>query len=114
MFDNGNRDALDPMAGSTRDLQYDEQLLLDFANRFLGYGNLNSETSLIGPEPGGGPTAEDVYARAWVWAKRGRRETEDLHSYHDDLKRRLCGLSIPANFDWRRNIQPTWGPLLNL
>src|SRR5689334_2746791 len=102
------------MAERAPNSQYDEQLLSGFANRFLGYGTLDSETWLIGPEPGGGPTIEDVYARASVWSERGRRETEDLQSYHDDLKRKLCELSLPADFDWRRNIQPTWGPLIRI
>jgi hypothetical protein len=102
------------MAERTLNSKHDEQLLSDFATRFLGYGTLDSKTWLIGPEPGGGPTIEDVYARALVWSERGRAETEDLHSYHDDLKCKLRELSLSANFDWRRNIQPTWGPLIRI
>jgi hypothetical protein len=86
---------------------YDEQLLLDFANQFLGYGSLNSALWLIGPEAGGEQSIEDVSRRALVWSNRGRKETEDLHDYHADL-------GLPARFDWTRNIQPCWGPLIRV
>lgn len=85
--------------------EHDEQLLLDYANHFLGYGTLNSSLWLIGPEAGGGETIDEVYSRALVWAERGRKETEDLQGYHRDLK-------LSAKFDWSRKIQPTWGPLI--
>jgi len=85
----------------------DNEQLLDFANHFLGYGSLNSALWLIGPESGGGQTMNDVRQRALVWSKRGRKEIEDLHSYHADLE-------LPTKFDWTRNIQPTWGPLIRV
>jgi hypothetical protein len=65
---------------------YDEQLLRDFASRFLGYGSLESKLWLIGPEAGGGEEIGEVYQRASVWSERGKRETEDLHSFHAALK----------------------------
>jgi hypothetical protein len=87
-------------------MKYDEQLLLDFGNRFLGYGSLSSPLWLIGPEPGGGETPEEVYGRALLWSERDRKETEDLQGYHEGLK--LFGI------DWTRNIQPTWGCLIRI
>lgn len=82
---------------------YDEQLLLNFGNRFLGFGSLNSPVWLIGPEPGGGEDVNEVYLRASLWSKRGMNETEDLHGYH-------AGLGI----DWTRKTQPTWGALIKV
>jgi hypothetical protein len=82
---------------------YDERLLLSFGNRFLGFGSLKSPVWLIGPEPGGGEDASEVYIRASSWAKRGMKETEDLHAYHADL-----------GIDWTRKIQPTWGALIKV
>jgi len=87
--------------------KYDERLLSDFANRFLGYGSLKSNIWLIGPEAGGGQTIGEVYQRASAWAERGKKETEDLHSYHADLQ-------LPPKYDWTRKIQPTWGPLIRV
>ncbi len=80
-----------------------QQLLLDFNNRFLGYGSLDSDFWLIGPEQGGGENVEEVYRRASVWSEREKRETEDLHDYHAALR-----------FDWTQKIQPTWGGLIKV
>ena len=88
-------------------LMYDEQLLFDYSHQFLGFGSLNSPFWLIGPEAGGGRRKDDVYNRASVWAQRGRKETEDLQGYHSDLNR-------PLEFDWGKNIQKTWGPLIRV
>jgi hypothetical protein len=87
-------------------MKYDEQLLLDFGNRFLGYGSLSSPLWLIGPEPGGGETIEEVYGRASLWSARDRKETEDLQGYHEGLKR--------FGIDWTWKIQPTWGCLIRI
>lgn len=84
-----------------------DALLLDFANNFLGYGVLNSPLWLIGPEAGGGATIAEVSQRALVWHDRGCMQIEDLQSYH-------AALGLSANSDWRRNIQPTWGPLIRV
>jgi hypothetical protein len=88
--------------------------LSDFANRFLGFGSLKGKFWLIGPEPGGGYTPEDVCHRALVWSARGRREADDLHGYHSDLKRELEASKLQSDFDWIRRIQPTWGPLIRV
>lgn len=85
----------------------DEQLMLDYATKFLGYGSLNSPLWLIGPEAGGGGTIQEIQERISVWEKRGRRETEDLQSYH-------AALSLAEKCDWSRNIQPTWGALIRV
>jgi hypothetical protein len=85
----------------------DEQLLLDFANHFLGYGALNSPLWLIGPEAGGGATIDEVYQRALAWDDRGRKEIEDLQGYH-------AALGLPAKSDWTKKIQPTWGSLIRV
>src|SRR5579863_3015872 len=86
--------------------RYDHQLLHDFGSRFLGYGSLQSDFWLIGPEPGGGQSPEEVYRRALLWAERDRKETEDLHGYHDGLKE--------FGIDWTTKIQPTWGCLIKI
>jgi len=83
--------------------EYDEQLLMDYANNFLGYGELDSPLWLVGPEAGGGQTIAEVYKRATVWADRGRQETEDLQDYHKAI-----------GIDWSSNIQSTWGPLIRI
>lgn len=83
--------------------RFNEQLLFDFASRFLGYGSLQSRIWLIGPEVGGGESVDEVYTRASVWWERGQKETEDLHSYHAGL-----------NIDWTQEIQPTWGKLIRV
>jgi hypothetical protein len=87
----------------THSMLTDDDELLEFANHFLGYGKLDSALWLIGPEAGGGQTTSEVYQRASVWAKRGRKETEDLQTYHADL-----------GLDWTRKIQATWGPLIRV
>jgi len=102
------------MMGGSVNVTSNEKLLSDFANRFLGYGSLNGKVWLIGPEPGGGYTPDDVCCRASVWADRGRKETEDLYAYHADLKRELEALKLRSDFDWTRRVQPTWGPLIRV
>jgi hypothetical protein len=82
---------------------YDEQLLLDFANGFFGYGALNPKLWLIGPEAGGGNTLDELCKRASVWSRRGRKHTDDLHEYHSEL-----------GFDFARKTQQTWGPLIKV
>ena len=64
--------------------------------------------------------------RASLWSKRGGKETEDLHGYHDALKAvaiakaeasdgasRAAALKL-SQFDSKGKIQPTWGPLIRV
>ena len=85
----------------------DVQLLSDFFNHFLGYGALKSSVWLIGPEPGGGNTVDELQKRLTVWDERGRKETEDLQDYHAQL-------DLPPKDDWSKNIQLTWGCLIRV
>lgn len=83
--------------------KYDEQLLLNFVNRFLGYGSLQSKLWSIGPEAGGGENIGELYKRALVWSQRGFEEIEDLQKYH-----RALGI------DWTKTIQRTWVGLIRV
>jgi hypothetical protein len=81
----------------------DEPLLMDFANQFLGYVELDSPLWLIGPETGGGQTITEVFHRAAVWEKRPRKETEDLQGYHADERRRKQPVRyVIGRCCWRR------------
>lgn len=59
-----------------------KEILIDFMDSFLGYGDLNADTWFIGMEEGGGNSLEDVQTRIGTWAKRGRRTLEDCAEYH--------------------------------
>ncbi|SFK79826.1 hypothetical protein [Shimia haliotis] len=59
-----------------------QELLSDFMNSFLGYGDLSADTWFIGMEEGGGNSLEDVQMRIGTWDKRGRRALEDCAEYH--------------------------------
>jgi hypothetical protein len=86
----------------------------------------HSNIWLIGPEQGGGWTKDEVYWRASLWSERGKKETEDLQSYHAALKAiaianveasdggSRAGVLKLSKLDWKRNIQPTWGPLIRV
>jgi hypothetical protein len=85
----------------------DELLFHDFATRFLGYGSLNASVWFVGPEAGGGASIAEVHDRVILWDRRGRKETEDLQEYHQDLK-------LPPKSDWARKEQATWAAFIRV
>ncbi|WP_104018924.1 hypothetical protein [Roseovarius nitratireducens] len=83
----------------------DSELLLCFADRFYGYGDLTAPIWFIGMEEGGGGE-ENIRKRLETWDARGRKQLEDIAGYHEamtaeDLTRRK-----------RVRIQPTWEKLI--
>jgi hypothetical protein len=85
----------------------DEQLFRDYAEQFLGYGNLGAPIWLLGPEAGGGETVDEIHNRIRVWSDRGHKETEDLQDYH-------LALNLPPKYNWGKNEQPTWAALIRI
>jgi len=86
---------------------FDDQLLDEFAHNFYGYGNYNGQFWFVGMEEGGGNSFAEIAKRLSVWAKRGKRELEDVAEYHIDI-----GLS--HLFSERPTIQLTWGKLVRI
>ena len=68
--------------------QFDDQLLGEFVQNFYGYGDYSGQFWFIGMEEGGGNSFAEVVKRLDTWARRGRRELEDVaeysHSYRHD------------------------------
>jgi hypothetical protein len=62
----------------------DPDLLLDYATKFYGYGDLSAPIWFIGMEEGGGGK-ETVQKRLDVWYRRGRLTVEDLADYHEAM-----------------------------
>jgi hypothetical protein len=58
-----------------------DDLLREFLNDFLGYGNFRAPLWFIGMEEGGGNSLEEIEARLTAWNKRGQRHAEDLHDF---------------------------------
>jgi hypothetical protein len=85
----------------------EQSCLQSYAEKFLGYGNLNAKFWFIGPEAGGGQDLSELLMRARVWRSRGHREMEDLQEYHK-------ALHLAPKEDWSRKIQRTWGALIRV
>lgn len=83
-----------------------DDLVIDFANNFFGYGNLTAPLWFVGMEEAGGNTIYEVVNRLSAWDKRGRQITEDLVDYHRSI-------GITKHFQSSNaTIQHTWGKLI--
>lgn len=89
-------------------LSFDDKLLADFADSFLGYGRLEASTWLIGMEEGGGGSFEEIDQHLNVWAGREKRPLEDLFEYHK-------AINVDNWFTGPRpRLQPTWAGLIRI
>lgn len=59
-----------------------QEILSDFMNSFLGYGDFDADTWFIGMEEGGGDSLKDVETRIGTWVRRGKCALEDCAEYH--------------------------------
>ncbi len=86
-------------------IKLDSELLLDYINRFFGYGNLNSPYWFIGKEEGGDKTVEMNLFRMKTWEKFSKTTTVDIFNFHKSL-----GYSDKQ----LQNLQPTWTKLIQI
>lgn len=84
---------------------FDDQLLDEFAHTFYGYGNYSGRYWFIGMEEGGGNSFAEITKRLTTWAKRGKRELEDVAEYHTEV-------GITHLFNETPKLQPTWNKLI--
>jgi len=59
-------------------MQFDDATLLEYIERFYGYGNYRSQHWLVGMEEGGGDNLAEVASRLNAWQKRGKPELDDV------------------------------------
>lgn len=59
-----------------------QEILSDFMNSFLGYGDFDADTWFIGMEEGGGNCLKNVETRIGTWENRGKCALEDCAEYH--------------------------------
>jgi hypothetical protein len=83
-----------------------QEILSDFMNSFLGYGDFDADTWFIGMEEGGGDSVQEVETRIGTWANRGKRVLEDCAEYHHAI--RAGHLFTPPV----KRAQPTWDWLM--
>jgi hypothetical protein len=62
--------------------QLSEDLLSDYMDSFLGYGNIQGPYWFVGMEEGGGKTCAEIAQRITQWENRGKQPLEDLFEYH--------------------------------
>ncbi len=93
--------------GDAQAEQFDDTLLADFADTFYGYGTYNAPYWFIGMEEGGGNTFEEINARLEAWRRRGRREAEDLRSFHE-------AFGMVNFFQGAAVLQSTWNKLIRV
>ncbi len=87
--------------------RFDDQLLDEFARTFYGYGNYSGQYWFIGMEEGGGNSFAEIAKRLNAWAKRGKRELEDVAEYHAEV-------GITHLFSETPKLQPTWNKLIRI
>jgi len=90
---------------------FNDQLLSEYADTFLGYGNQNGKFCFIGLEEGIGGSFEDCFkevnSKITSWEKRGKKQLEDCRDFH---------LSLPFT-KWHINPtkeQPTWRGIIRI
>jgi hypothetical protein len=84
---------------------FDDVLLNEFMRGFYGYGNFGGDYWFIGMEEGGGNSFADVHNRLRAWAKRGKRELEDVAEYHAEI-------GVTHLFGNKPKLQKTWNKLI--
>ncbi len=87
---------------------FDDLTLGEFAESFLGYGNVNAPVWFIGMEEGGGGSFGEISKRVNVWTERGKHPLEDIFAYHS-------AISLDQWFSGPRpKLQSTWSGLIRL
>ena len=81
-----------------------ENLLLNYAENFAGYGNLRAPVWFVGIEESGGRSFEEIKTRLNLWDSHGKPSCDDLLNVY----RRL------GNQTSSRVLQPTWRQLIRL
>ena len=87
--------------------QLDGRLLTDFADSFYGYGTYKAPFWFVGMGEGGGGLVAQINARLEAWRLRGRREVEDLRSFHE-------AFGMVKFFQSPAVLQPTWNKLIRV
>lgn len=65
-------------------MKLNDELLLEFCGRFLGYGNPSADYWFVGMEEGGGNSAEEIASRFAAWERRGKRDFDDMKAFCRD------------------------------
>jgi len=76
-------------------------------NTFFGYGTWNAPIWFVGMEEGGGNDLAEIQRRLEAWNLRGRRELEDLVSYHRDI-------GVTRHIGEKPSLQSTWSKLVRV
>lgn len=79
-------------------------LLLDFLNRFYGYGSWDAELWFVGMEEGGGNSEEEIAKRLEAWDRAD--DLADIRDYSYEIGGKW--------FADRPSIQNTWGKLIRI
>lgn len=85
----------------------DDNAIERFAHGFFGYGSWAAPVWIIGMEEGGGGSIEEVSRRMTAWEARGRRELEDLGSYHE-------AIGVTRHVGEKPALQPTWSKMIHV
>ena len=84
-----------------------DDLLTEYADRFLGFGNWEAKVWFIGIQEAGGDDEPSVLRRLQAWAKNKKQPIEDAPAFYP-----LCD-----NHRWHGknpSVQPTWRQLIRL
>jgi hypothetical protein len=85
----------------------DDELLQQFMDRFLGYGETAADFCFIGMEEGGGKTIDEVRDRLRTWADLEKPKIVDLHLFHSRI-------GADQYFEKPVILQGTWKRLIRL
>jgi hypothetical protein len=88
----------------------DHQLLLDYCQKFYGFGSWNSKIWFVGMEEGGKGSATEaaIKHRLELWHKRGRKDSEIAHEFYTEL-----GYATQW-FGSKPKLQSTWRQLIRV
>ena len=85
----------------------DSALIQEFIYGFYGYGAYSAPYWFIGMEEGGGGSLDEIQQQLAAWDARGRRELEDVASYHR-------AIGITRFWDEPVRLQSTWNRLIRV
>src|SRR5437762_88177 len=86
-------------------MQFDDAQLLQYIDRFYGYGNYSGRHWLVGMEEGGGNSPAEIASRLNTWQKRGKPELDDVLGFHQET-------GLDRWFRPNPPLQPTWAKLI--
>lgn len=89
-------------------MKLNDELLLEFGGRFLGYGNPSADYWFVGMEEGGGNSMEEIAARFAAWERRGKRDFDDMKAFCRDTRHAALTPWGSANAPY----QKTWCGLI--